>query len=167
MTISNPILHDSLYKGFPVEGLLYFTFGMLLRRKEQVPVISCSIGWVLFFGGLGMFVARSYVQVPEVQEFLRCCGIPFALFGLWAILPVREEFQRVRSLSFPIYILHPIVLTVLTGVLDLCGLREVVFKSISGWIMLGGVTILTSAGLAVIINRIPFVGRLAFGMRGV
>lgn len=161
LTIPNYPVYDFFYKGIPVEGLFYFSCGMLLRR------LKCSFcvrfPWLWLGIGVAMFLMRTIIVCGGASEALRCLAIPLVMLGLFFSMPVRGG-GLLRKMSFPIYVLHPLVLLALNGLYSVLGLRRVMFEEIWGWGTTGAVAILVSIGVALAMSRCG-LNRVAFGGR--
>lgn len=105
----NP-LHLPLFGDFfSFVGLFYFSVGMALRY-HNVPLVSLSKGkscGVLCLAFLFFAVAVSCkAQASSWCGFFQMCGIPFALLGVWGVMPSDAWPRKFTALAFPIYLMH-------------------------------------------------------------
>ena len=109
--------------GFSLEGLLYFSIGMFLAGYKLNGIASTIInklyGLLFVTVGFILFAIRAYLLLYTEYEWQACqigfFAIPFMTLGLFAIMPRCSLPSMLNSASFPIYVLHFFILSLLGG----------------------------------------------------
>ena len=132
--------------GFSVEGIFYFSTGLLLGIKHVPLRISPIVGFSLLGGGLLVYwfgwVAAS---------------IPLLIAGLWGLMPTRRFSKIFVANTFPIYLLHMFVLLAF-------GSGRIVSPSLA--ILVGVVAVALSIMATEMIRKmVPRMATVVFGGR--
>lgn len=151
--------------GFSVEGLFYFTVGISLHVLRLS--VSKRIG--LLFGCVGVTLActRMFLKMQGLNDsgYLVPLAIPLVMMGVWQIIGSSDRVKTLAGLSFPIYVMHSIMLSafsivyknVLTSLSQECGLLMII-----EWLF----AVVLSICCACMLRKVlPSVSRVAFGGR--
>lgn len=104
-------LHFTFHEGFcSLFGLLYFTLGVYLQANQRVLHLSKRVGISLFVVGLVVLVFRGTPHVSLCSRLMTWLAVPFLLAGTWSFVPESEPPQWLAFKSFPIYMLHGLIL---------------------------------------------------------
>ena len=111
-----------------LRGILYFMIGIGIRFSGRIwkslrnDVISL-VG--LFVGVLGLWVKSYYVLKMNYScaNLIDCVAVPFLLIGFWGVGKYIHANKDLISLSFHVYLLHPIFLLLSIAILTILGLR--------------------------------------------
>lgn len=95
---------------FSLEGLFYFSVGVFLWHNPIHLRLSKWVAWCVFLLGFALFVLGGVK--PGVLSYSRVVGNVFALVGAWMLVSANPWPKWITSISFPIYIVHPILLSV-------------------------------------------------------
>lgn len=163
-TSAHPPYEIFLHMTFSLEGLFYFSAGMLLRQKAMPMVrhqwriwsalslalssvaIICSF---VYQGNLGMWsgYARFFIK-------------PILLISVWQLLPPFKLPAFVSSCAFPMYLLHLCVLWALRLVLPCSA------ASFGAWLLLSLEVVLASIVSTWLLRKgVPRFARGIFGGR--
>lgn len=97
---------------FSLEGFFYFSLGVFLRLRRVN--ITLSKRWAIFLlvMAIGLFAFTIWLESKEYAWFYypRWLGIPLALWGVWVLMSEKPWSRSLTSLSFPIYLMHFLVL---------------------------------------------------------
>ena len=79
----------------------------------------------LFVGVLGLWVKSYYVLKMNYScaNLIDCVAVPFLLIGFWGVGKYIHANKDLISLSFHVYLLHPIFLLLSIAILTILGLR--------------------------------------------
>lgn len=103
--IWNKIVFDLTNCGIvPVRGIFYFALGIainigIVEDVKLNPWVSVAIGLVLF-------VLRAYLGFYYFGFF----AVPFALYGMWQLIPSVELPNWLVGYSFSIYVIHKLIM---------------------------------------------------------
>jgi len=108
------------------EGLFYFLSGVYFQRY-RAPAVSWKTSVLLTVAGTLMLVIKLalYLRGQPVGVNLNLAITPLLLAGLWGIVPPISLPSFLSGCSFPMYLMHGIVLSVLrnsSGTYRLCNL---------------------------------------------
>lgn len=154
-----------------IRGLAYFFAGAALRRADidLVGVVDKSkkgLFWcagILLLMGANLLLLRNLRGLSEIMAML---AVPFLMVGMWAIIP---EWGRIRSLtqySFPIFLMHPIFLSLISMAFMAIGLRDNVFAQIPiAFVRTVGAVAGPILTASLIKRRWPKLGCILFGGR--
>lgn len=105
--------------GFSLEGLLYSSLGAFLFFHPLSVRPDRSFGFCSLVLGLLGFAARAYLLIhanaPEFANRIGFFAIPLVLFGLYRALPEFTLPKFLSTASYPVYLFHFIVLTLIGG----------------------------------------------------
>lgn len=145
--------------GFSLEGLFYFSLGLYLQehrmafRSNRWPAVFLSSGILLAL--LRAVLEEYHVPLPFHPNMLVS---PLLLAGLWHFAPTSPWPRWIVACSFPVYLLHDIVLEILWQ----CG---VPYDAVWQWpVFILGV-IVPMALYHLMRLFLPKVSELAFGGR--
>lgn len=145
------------------KGALFFAVGVYLRFNghlfsawRKVPAIiwlALGLGCFVFLGG-------------RVGSF---CSMVCMMLFLWRSLMFFRgggNFGQLTSCSFPVFLLHSMVLTGLIGVWRILGIKEFMAKSIVAYFFQISLTIAVCVVLTIVMRRfIPKFAKIVFGGR--
>lgn len=95
----NGLMDRFLSFGFSLEGLFYFSAGLLLGMKHIPLKISPFMGALLL--GVGLLV---------YWLGWAATSIPLMIIGLWGLMPTRRFPRVLVANTFPVYLMHMFVL---------------------------------------------------------
>lgn len=156
------LLQDVTRSGIlPVLGFFYFTCGMAARKgivsleKVKVPPVAALVFAFVLIGLRASFADRWFAPY---------CGqlsIPFALYGVWRLVPDRAWPAWLVANAFPVYLIHRFFLYVVERMLHLNpGRNAVVYLSVAV------VTFVASVASAVLMKKVaPKASAVLFGGR--
>jgi peptidoglycan/LPS O-acetylase OafA/YrhL len=96
---------------FSLEGLFYFSVGVFLWYNPIRVQLSRLSAWSVFLAGFALFILGAQ-STPNILCYSRVAGNMFTLVGAWMLMPANPWPRWLTSISFPIYILHPFLLSV-------------------------------------------------------
>ena len=140
--------------GFSLRGLLYFSVGIALRRYPIKVVVPRMGIVVICLAALALIWFQANVLVV----------VPIAMYAVYLVMPTRKIFGT--QYSFPIYLLHMLVMLILTAALAALGVRSSTCHSM--WLVI--VRILVCLPVSIIIAYAmrrwsPRFAAVAFGGR--
>ena len=96
----------------PINGVAYFVLGASYA-STGIPRLSAGLFWVsvVLVMLFGVFAIGFDFQGGGIKYLFSVLAIMPAIVFFWRIAPVRELPKSVSSLSFPIFLIHPFVLT--------------------------------------------------------
>ena len=108
---NRPFWSDSLRACLPLSGVFYFSVGIYLRRFN-IAIRSTPLALACAVYGVGILLLRTFVrlrgmELPVGVDFL---VLPALMFAVWHLMPACAFPVWLISCSFPIYLLHLIVL---------------------------------------------------------
>jgi len=145
--------------GISAEGVFYFSLGLYLQDHRRafgswkLPTLCLGVGVLLI-------AVRFVLERHHVPSFVHPCALitPFLLAGLWHFVPTSPLPKAVTACTFPIYLVHGIVLMVASQ----CGLpRDAVFQ----WAALALGIVVPSVVFHVLRAACPKACACAFGGR--
>lgn len=149
----------------PLEGLCFFSLGLLLGRVEchvsgKFAAPALLVGVLLGLIRVCFLAAKGAVPIPLVPLL-----IPFVMFGVWHFMPERKWPTWLVSSSFAIYCIHPFLVQFFDGLLD----RVIGPVACEGLAYMLGCFVFASGGaigLTLLIRRfLPRLAGLIFGGR--
>ena len=116
----NAVLYREFRYGFSLEGLFYFTLGIYLRYHPVDVFSSPRRGGAHFFvGAICFLLGAVLVFIPclvnlkgLIGGYVQWIATPLLLLGTWMFMPSAQWPLWLVSCSFPIYVMHRIVLFV-------------------------------------------------------
>lgn len=150
------------------EGLFCFWMGMGYRLGSvQLVILRSKVGSIflafLMWGiksylvSIGSFTAGYWVGWIATIISMNC---------IWLLVPERRWPGTLTSLAFPLYVIHPLVLNIVAGVIGGLGLRDYCLVSIWTFFVRGFIAIIMSLVVAVMINKISSpIAEILFGGR--
>lgn len=96
---------------FSVSGLLYFSLGMHIRLKD---VCLNSRSLAIWSAAIGLFLLCSQIVLRychiHFAVSLIFFAIPFMMYATWYFMPSRKLPNWLCGVSFPIYLMHMLVI---------------------------------------------------------
>jgi surface polysaccharide O-acyltransferase-like enzyme len=145
-------------------GLFYFTCGLFLRRKGLPPGSVGPAAWAIpLAAGLALLALRASAVCLDWPHFLQCyagsAAIPFAMLGVWRIVPSAGWPGWLTRGSIGIYLMHMFVVRMavrLPAVRNFPG---------SGALVAAFAVAIPLALCAVLRSCVPRTARILFGGR--
>ena len=147
----------------PVEGLVYYSFGIWLcyhmnviyNDRKNVCVVSLIFGLGIAAMRSACFISGHYASSHALKYMM----IPFLLLGVWGIVSDRRFPRWLVSSSFGIYLIHEFALRLLNPICDAGhGVHQYFLKAV--------IAFFASLCVTVTIHRIlPKVSAVLFGGR--
>lgn len=147
---------------FKISGLMYFSFGMYARLK-QLHIRAKNLALVAIIIGVLLLALKVYIALADcnVNLPLLLLAVPLLLFGTWWYMPEWNLSLWLTGVTFPIYLMHVIVLVYLGSIERSVHISETIYK-IASWPL----AFIVSLFIAVIIRRISRRGfAILFGGR--
>lgn len=159
----------SMMRLFPPLDVLFFLIGIVVRLRGCIDGFCCK--WRVPFLMIGIVAL-----LVRVVCHWRGCAVGVAVsevamimtltFGVFFVMPTRALPKVIQSISFPVYLMHWMVLMLMAGVRGAFHLRYLVMHSVGLTILFAGVVIVISIGLTKLIYRfMPKFATFAFGGR--
>lgn len=101
--------------GISLEGILYFSAGIYLR-KYPFSQLSKHRAYIFLASGLGLFAIKAlllYYGYPVLAFRIGFVAIPTTLLGGYFSLPDIKVPKFLETVSFPVYMLHVMILSAL------------------------------------------------------
>lgn len=151
-----------------LEGSFYFLVGIYLRTHDLSKFAPASRWRIAFASLLGMVLlgGRIVADSHDLQwaRLFVFGAIPFLIYALWGVMPTRRWPTAFVSLSFPVFILHILVLRALSYAANFCGLFHC--AGIMNWVGKFFVAVSCSAIVTFALRRfMPRFANLLFGGR--
>ena len=105
------VMHPIFRYGFSLEGLFYFSTGVVLRLRP-VKINLRKVGVVSLLAGLGLVVLHSTflcISSP-LSDYVKWLSTPLFVLGFFAVMPETKWPVWLVSCAFPIYVMHRIFL---------------------------------------------------------
>lgn len=99
--------------GFSISGAFYFSVGIFINRqgivncKRPIYAIAC---WIVGVALLSVHVVYDYRGDASPIRFV-ALAIPFFIYATWQVIPSRKLPSWLTACSFPIYLMHMILMT--------------------------------------------------------
>ncbi len=155
-------------RDLPPLNLAFFLGGMYVRVKGGLESLWVWRRRFLLIGSFflvlrGVCFIEGLSLVAACFEVLMICALTL---GVLAIMPTCELPWAFRSISFPVYLIHWMVLMVLAGVRSALHMRDLVMHSVLLTILTAVMAIVISVVIAKAIYRfLPKVANIVFGGR--
>lgn len=158
------VVHKFFACGYSAGGVFYFSVGIFLQR---FPVNDKSRGSIAFCGlvGIGLLVSK-LVFVYHGWPFATCIGklsLPFLLYFTWGIMSTFKLPFWLTSSSFPIYLMHLIIIVYIDIVVKRAS--NVNLRTIGEFIAFFGSIAASIAGAVVLRRFFPRFANVVFGGR--
>lgn len=107
--------------GLSLADVFYFSVGIYLRDCK-IQIHSRPLLIVCAVYGFGFLIARTIVHAygMEMPFVIGSLFLPAMMYVVWYIMPVRALPKWLTSCSFPVYVLHIIILRPVAQVLKRC-----------------------------------------------
>lgn len=164
--------HEDFAKIAWLRGLLWFSLGVFLRwNPVRISVLNRCDGWIggLIALGFAIIPWAILAMIPDLPlilyELIKNVIIAISLFAGWTVMPDVQLSKKITNCSFPIFLLHYAVLTMLVGVYRLCGIKEFAKGSQMMYFVTVSLTIGISLLLTFRIKKVGWLTKIAFGGR--
>lgn len=124
---------------FSLEGVFYFVVGMMLRLEDVNLNCRRLLSVVFLFMG---FVFLSMAAWGDLccwtgACYFRITGIPFALIGVWGIMPIDKWVTWLVQSSFSVYLVHGIVVSIIGLFASRIAFLNFIMNTVLGWWLWG------------------------------
>lgn len=149
----------------PAEGAFYF-FGGIFLYDYEVKVDGMTAGALIVIGVIALIGLAVWNPIREglialVVGLIHCCAVLGLLVGVWCWTPASQLPQALSNLSFPIFLIHYLVIRHFEMILPLGFVQ-----SLTGFFVVGILTIIVSGAIGyVLIRYFPRIASVAFGGR--
>lgn len=150
-----------------LSGGLYFVIGFFASQRMFLWKTSLLQGVMLLSCGFAGFIVKAVFVFNNSEVLGRMIGwiaIPFALLGLWRLMPLLPVPNWMLGLAFPIYVLHYFVIRLMELGLGWFDMEITLKTSLVGYSLKGVVTCLISVLFAAWLVRMP-LAKMVFGRR--
>jgi peptidoglycan/LPS O-acetylase OafA/YrhL len=147
---------------FSTSGLFYFSVGIFMQRfpvKPQAPrsIVLCGI---VGFGLVALKAALAY-SACRFEAAVGKLSLPFLLYFMWGVMPTFRLPQWLTSCSFPIYLMHSILIPYINS-----AMKHTSFGTTSTAFIAWGGSLVASIAATVVLRRFfPPFANLIFGGR--
>lgn len=155
-------------RDLPPLNLAFFIGGVWARVKGDLEKIRAMRAVFLIIGCVALILrafcfVEGFAGCAAIFEVVMICALAL---GLLTIMPSQELPSYLRSVSFPVYLIHWMVLMVLAGVRSALHMRDLIMHSVLLTILTAVMAIVISVVIAKAIYRfLPKVANIVFGGR--
>ena len=148
--------------GFSIEGVFYFILGIYLNRRIGLKILNFSVACESLVIGLGLMM----LDVVLCGWNIVCFGKIFVLIGVWGMMAGVAFPSWLVKEAFPIYLLHPFVLSAMKVVLKNTNSLQVALESVFGVVLCVGFCLLCSFLISKGIRFfLPCAAKILYGAR--
>lgn len=170
-TVLNLGMYFLMDRFVSVRGLLYFFVGAALRINWQMDKsqISTRVGLLWLVIGLALLLGKSLLLLGgqgALGGVVEAVAVPCLVVGVWSIVPTVGWMKRLSGYSFPIFLMHNILLSLIAMIFMAIGLRDSSGLQIMIAVVRAFLAIVGSVFLAFGLKRaVPRFASILFGGR--
>ncbi len=140
------------------EGLVYFSFGIWLRKKGVVNIKGSKTLGILLMTIAGLSALGLRIICPVLSPVLVLLAIPLTMYGCLLLIPEKPICKYLVGLSFPIYVIHLNIVFIYFFLIDnfITGNVKIFFDpgdSIVGELLCFIIVSIASVGIALTIRK--------------
>lgn len=111
--------------GVSIHGLFYFVFGTWLATRRVISISSSARRCLQVVSGI-VLIVRCFLPIGNVfaNEAVADISTMATLWLMWSLSGSIELPNTVKSVSFPIFLLHSIVFEIFWVIAPVCGLEK-------------------------------------------
>lgn len=145
--------------GFSLLGMIFFATGFYVRTRSiafhsRTVAVAC---WVI--GTVALLVKVYFHQYADVADIV---FIPSFMYGVWYFMPSSRAPYQFVAWSFPLYLIHRLILPYFATVLKNVGWGSCFLALVSEYV----ISVILSLGVAFVLKvKFPKVSTILFGGR--
>lgn len=154
----SPVIFTLQEGFFSVFGVVYFCLGIYLSRNVGYLSFSRRGGVILLSIGVILLCLRGMPYTGIYSRVVSWMMTPFLMFGVFTLMPTMELPNLLKSMSFPIYVLHMFVIVTIGIVYK--------YTNSAGYVLRGVLTVVLCCVTAFFLRKaVPRISALIFGGR--
>lgn len=159
---------------FSIEGLVYFSAGMLICLKWDRLKLPRTVSRGLALSGWILVAAKPIVALTADPAhgvgwhwLLDYAGRALLIYAVWLAMPSRRVFGNLTDCSFALYMMHRFTLLLSFGLLGVTGFKDVMMhSSVSLYFGRAAFSIAVICALTKVLRRLlPRAASVLFGGR--
>lgn len=166
--VDNPAMRTCFSFFIPPEGLLYFSIGIFLRI--HAPFRSwCTHRWKIYVTAIALLVLKGILSTCDLAHGVGIIDIvstPVIMLACWNLAGHIRVSREISSFSFPVYLLHGLILLFVTSAYAVIGLSEYAMSSVLAMFVKFVIALIGSVIVAfILIKMFPAFSSVLFGGR--
>lgn len=151
---------------FPISGVFFFSFGFFLRLNTTIVKLKPHFVWITALLCSVFRISLASGGWLRLSVALNCFELPLWLCAVWSIMPEHSLPKWLTSCAFPVYLLHPYILTGMQKFLSRLLHPGVWNESLFLYFFLALTTFCLSCAMTIFVRRFCSTGaKLLFGGR--